>query len=154
MARGALKNVPRRRPADRQKETTAGIGQMQGGALLDELDSMNGWLTCECLFSFTLVFFLLLAAIPFNLYSSDLYQTRDFFVLKAEEHAAAGAYATAATLFEKAVRVDETADGHMFLADTLVRAGRAGATVTHYQRASDLYSLVEDERNQTSALTR
>ena len=79
---------------------------------------------------------------------------REFFVLKAEEQAAAGAYTTAATLFEKAVRVDETAEGHVFLADTLVRAGRAGAAVVHYQRATDLYGLVEDERNQTTVLMR
>jgi tetratricopeptide (TPR) repeat protein len=151
MARGALKNLPRRRPAERLKDNATAVDQLNGGTLLDDLDPLGGWLNCECLFSFSLVLVLLLAALPFNLYSSDVYQTRESFVLKAEEHFSAGHYDAAATLYEKAVRADETADGRVFLADTLVRVGRAGDAVAHYQRAADLY---DDEREKAAALMR
>jgi len=86
----------------------------------DAGDPFN-WMNCECLFSIILV--ALLAALPFNLHSADLYQTRESFVARAEELFSQGSFERAASLYERAVNADETSDGHVFLAETLVRVG-------------------------------
>lgn len=92
----------------------------QDGYAGDGKDPLN-WFNCECFFSAILV--ALLAALPFNLHSTDLYQTRETYVTRAEELFSKGSFEKAASLYERAVNADETADGHVFLAETLVRVG-------------------------------
>ena len=50
----------------------------------------------------------------------------------------------AASLFERAVNVEETAERHALLAKELIRAQRRSESLWHYMRAADLYN--DDDR--------
>ena len=45
----------------------------------------------------------------------------------------------AASLYERAVNIEETAERHVFLGEALVLAERKGEALWHYGRAADLY---------------
>lgn len=47
--------------------------------------------------------------------------------------------AQAASLYERAVNIEETAERHVFLGEALVLAERKGEALWHYGRAADLY---------------
>ena len=79
-----------------------------------------GWLNCECFFSLILV--ALLAALPFNLHPTEMYQTRDTFVSRAEEYFSEGAFSKAVTFYKRAIEAEETAIGHIYLAEALTHA--------------------------------
>mmetsp|Transcript_37039 Transcript_37039/g.99870 ORF Transcript_37039/g.99870 Transcript_37039/m.99870 type:complete len:558 (-) Transcript_37039:5-1678(-) len=157
MARGTLKNLKRTRPATKgatAANSTAAASSLDAArdpapVVSNDIDGADlvGWLNCECFFSLVLVG--LLAALPFNLHSNDLLQTRESYVTRAEELFSDGAFEKAASLYERAVNAEETADGHVFLAETLVRVSRAEDAIKHYKRAVDMYS---DEREKMSAL--
>ena len=119
MARGTLKNLKRSRPA---KGGGGGASDNDPGLYQDDLD-LIGWLNCECFFSLMLV--ALLAALPFNLHSAELYQTRESYVYRAEEMYSEGEFFKAAALYERAVDADETAEGRVYLAETLVGCPRS-----------------------------
>ncbi|KAH8086251.1 hypothetical protein JL720_7456 [Aureococcus anophagefferens] len=92
---------------------------------------------CECVFSLFLV--ALLAALPFNINAGYFRQSRESFVMRAEELFSDGAFGTAAALYQRAVDAEETPDGHVFLAETLVRVARVPDAIAHYERAAALY---------------
>lgn len=45
----------------------------------------------------------------------------------------------AASLYERAVNIEETAERHVLLGEALVLAERKGEALWHYGRAADLY---------------
>ena len=102
---------------------------------------------CECVFSLFLV--ALLAALPFNINAGYFRQSRESFVMRAEELFSDGAFDTAAALYQRAVDAEETPDGHVFLAETLVRVARVPDAIAHYERAAALY---DDARERVAAL--
>ncbi|KAH8047113.1 hypothetical protein JL722_13270 [Aureococcus anophagefferens] len=102
---------------------------------------------CECVFSLFLV--ALLAALPFNINAGYFRQSRESFVMRAEELFSDGAFGTAAALYQRAVDAEETPDGHVFLAETLVRVARVPDAIAHYERAAALY---DDARERVAAL--
>ncbi|CAM9188023.1 unnamed protein product [Scytosiphon promiscuus] len=158
MARGALKGLKRTRPAPGEKVVVKGqlaqgsagrspgqgAGASQGdlctlpngGADLDNADLVS-WLNCECFFSLVLVG--LLAALPFNLHTQELMQTPETYVARAMELSEEGAFDKAASLYERAVNIEETAERHVFLGEALVLADRKSEALWHYGRAADLY---------------
>ncbi|KAH8069989.1 hypothetical protein JL721_5532 [Aureococcus anophagefferens] len=101
---------------------------------------------CECVFSLFLV--ALLAALPFNINAGYFRQSRESFVMRAEELFSDGAFGTAAALYQRAVDAEETPDGHVFLAETLVRVARVPDAIAHYERAAALY---DDARERLAA---
>lgn len=173
MARGTLKNLKRARPTPGKASATADTGgpgssstftpstkdatsasppvgagtggrdaaRLAGGGL--DGGDLVGWLNCECFFSLVLVG--LLALLPLNLHTLDLLQTRETYVARAEELLSTGSFEKAAWLFERALTVEETPDGHLHLADSLARLSRPDEAVQHYHRAVDLYTNDKDK---------
>ncbi|CAM9520511.1 unnamed protein product, partial [Ectocarpus sp. 13 AM-2016] len=157
MARGALKGLKRTRPSAGEKVVVKGqlaqggtgrspglntVGSQGGasspnaGAELDNAELVS-WLNCECFFSLVLVG--LLAALPFNLHTQELMQTPETYVARALELSEDGAFDKAASLYERAVNIEETAERHVLLGEALVLAERKGEALWHYGRAADLY---------------
>ncbi|CAM9436145.1 unnamed protein product, partial [Hapterophycus canaliculatus] len=95
------------------------------------------WLNCECFFSLVLVG--LLAALPFNLHTQELMQTPETYVARAMELSEEGAFDKAASLYERAVNIEETAERQVFLGEALVLADRKSEALSHYARAAELY---------------
>ncbi|CAM9879034.1 unnamed protein product, partial [Choristocarpus tenellus] len=166
MARGALKGLKRNRPAPGEKGASKGqVSQGLGGRLttqgnggggatnsngttdLDGVDLVS-WLNCECFFSLVLVG--LLAALPFNLHTQELMQTPETYVARAVELSGEGSWDKAATLYERAVNTEETAERHELLADALVHSERKEEALWHYGRAINLY--VDDKESKVSTL--
>lgn len=54
----------------------------------------------------------------------------------------------AASLYERAVNVEETAERHVMLAKTLILAQRRSESLGHYVRAADLYEDSPDKARQ------
>ena len=75
------------------------------------------WLGGELFWS--AVFVIGLACVPTTFYGGS--RTREAYVLRAEELFSDGAFSEAAAAYRRAVAVEETPDGHVFLAETLVR---------------------------------
>mmetsp|Transcript_2352 Transcript_2352/g.3304 ORF Transcript_2352/g.3304 Transcript_2352/m.3304 type:complete len:576 (+) Transcript_2352:40-1767(+) len=160
MARGSLKNLKRSRASGGDKYNKGnqnsglqpahgldpGGSSMLQGSDLDGAD-LVGWLNCECFFSLVLVG--LLAALPFNLHTNDLLQTRESYISRAAELFSEGAFEKAASLYERAVNAEETADGHVYLAETLVRVDRTEEAIRHYSRATEMYS---DDQEKVASL--
>ncbi|CAM9888718.1 unnamed protein product [Ectocarpus sp. 6 AP-2014] len=157
MARGALKGLKRTRPSAGEKVVVkgqlaqGGAGRSPGqntvgsqgaasspnaGAELDNAELVS-WLNCECFFSLVLVG--LLAALPFNLHTQELMQTPETYVARALELSEDGAFDKAASLYERAVNIEETAERHVLLGEALVLAERKGEALWHYGRAADLF---------------
>ena len=74
------------------------------------------WLGGELFWS--AVFVIGLACVPTTFYGGS--RTREAYVLRAEELFSDGAFSEAAAAYRRAVAVEETPDGHVFLAETLV----------------------------------
>lgn len=51
----------------------------------------------------------------------------------------------AASLYERAVNIEETAERHVWLADALVSAERKNEALRHYGRAADLHEDRQDK---------
>eukprot|EP00903_Cladosiphon_okamuranus_P019910 g18299.t1 len=66
-------------------------------------------------------------------------QTPETYVARAMELSEEGAFDKAASLYERAVNIEETAERHVFLGEALVLAERRGEALWHYGRAADLY---------------
>lgn len=138
-----LKTLRKRQPGPAQAAPAA---PRQAGA--SESGGGVSWFNCECFFSLVLVG--LLAALPFNLHTNDLLQTRESYVQRAEGFFSDGAFDKAASLYERAVNAEETADGHVFLAETLVRVSRVEDAIRHYHLAADLYTDERDKVGRSS----
>eukprot|EP00636_Phaeomonas_parva_P014656 CAMPEP_0118880728 /NCGR_PEP_ID=MMETSP1163-20130328/20248_1 /TAXON_ID=124430 /ORGANISM="Phaeomonas parva, Strain CCMP2877" /LENGTH=647 /DNA_ID=CAMNT_0006817245 /DNA_START=138 /DNA_END=2081 /DNA_ORIENTATION=- len=157
MARGTLKSLKRTRPDKGGK--SSGSGSSGGAAAAasaaaqpgapagpgDDLDDIVSWLNCECLVSLLLVG--VLAALPFNLQSNDFLHAREGFVTRAEDYYNSGAFDKAAVLYDRAVALEETPEGHLYLAETLAHPdlNRVHEAIRHYTRAAELFDD-EDER--------
>eukprot|EP00968_Pinguiococcus_pyrenoidosus_P017814 scaffold1803_cov261-Pinguiococcus_pyrenoidosus.AAC.1 len=168
MARGTLKSLKRTRPSEKVAKVgfhrafgltkpkgkassgTSGVNNSgasaNSAANAEELDDLVSWLNCECLVSLLLVG--VLAALPFNLQSNDFLNTRENFVTRAEDYYKSGALDKAAALYDRAVSVEETAEGHLYLAETLAHPdlNRLHDAIRHYERAAELYHEDEEER--------
>ena len=62
-----------------------------------------------------------------------------FFVWYAHAPFACGSSRQAASLYERAVNIEETPERHVFLGEALVLAERKSEALWHYGRAADLY---------------
>ena len=103
MARGSSGAKPVRRGKVRSLPEPYAEGEARVG---EPSSSVFGWATCECVFSIVLVG--LLCALPFNVGAGYFAQTRESFVMRAEELFSDGAFEKAAALYQRAVDADET----------------------------------------------